>query len=164
MKLNTILLCASLLGVTPLANSAGPSGMLGMNELAIHEAARLGNRGAVEKLLRSNPALRDAPTTLDSTPLHLAATNADAGPLQALLAAGANVNARDNEGNTPLHVAVFSVRQRNVQLLLEANADPLLKTNAGRDASSMARKARADEIAGIIALRLLKGCAATKPC
>lgn len=164
MRFNTILLSACLLCGAPLANSNGPSGMLGMNELAIHEAARLGDRAAIERLLRGNPTLRDAPTTLGSTPLHLAATNADAGPLLALLAAGANVNAVDSEGNTPLHVAVFSVRPRNVQRLLDAGADPLLKTNAGRDASSMARKARADEIAGIIALHILKGCTARKQC
>jgi hypothetical protein len=48
-------------------------------------------------------------------------------------------------------------------LLLQAGSDPLLKTNDGRDVLSMARKVRADEIAGEISLWILKGCKPGKP-
>jgi ankyrin repeat protein len=144
--------------------SVHAQGVIGLNELPIHEAARLGNRQAVEQILRANPAQRDVPTTHGSTPLHLAAMNADPGPLQALLAAGANVNQRDKEGATPLHMSAYTSRTRNAEILLQAGADPMLKTDIGRDVLSMARKVRADELAGVVSLWVLKGCKASKPC
>ena len=105
-----------------------------------------------------------AKTALGSTPLHLAAANADPSSLKALLAAGADPNLRDKEGLTPLHVAAYSQNATHAQLLLEGGADPALKTNAGRDPTSMARKVMANEVAGVISLWLLKQCTAGKPC
>jgi hypothetical protein len=157
----TLLMLACGLGSTmvPAADVA-----LGASEQPIHDAARTGNRKDVEVILQSAPRMRDARTALGITPLHYAAMNADSGPLQVLLAAGAAVNARDGEGRTPLHMAAFSTRTVNARLLLEAGADPGLKTDAGRDALSMARKVRADELAGVISLWILKGCKAGQPC
>jgi uncharacterized protein len=137
---------------------------LGQNERAIHDAARTGTRAEVEALLKADASQRDARTTLGITPLHYAAMNADPGPTQALLAAGANPNARDGEGRTPLHLAAFATRTANAKLLLRAGADPHAKTEAGRDVLSMARKVRADEVAGEISLWILKGCSKEKPC
>jgi ankyrin repeat protein len=144
------------------ARAAEPT--IGTNELPIHDAARAGTREEVEALLKKNPAWRDARTPLGSTPLHYAALNVDIGPLKALLAAGANVNARDKEGLMPLHMAAFATRTPHALALLEAGADPRAKTDAGRDALSMARKVRADETAGVISLWILKGCKPHKPC
>ena len=144
--------------------SVRAQGVIGQNELPIHEAARLGNRQAIEQILRTNLTQRDTPTAHGSTPLHLAAMNVDPGPMQALLAAGANPNQRDKEGATPLHMAAYTSRTRNAEILLQAGADPLLKTDIGRDVLSMARKVRADELAGVVSLWLLKGCKAGKPC
>ena len=135
----------------------------GMNELPIHDAARIGGQKEVELLLRATPQNRDIRTPLGATPLHYAAMNVSSGPLKALLAAGANPNARDNDGRTPLHMAAFSTRKDNTILLLQAGSDPTLKTNDGRDVLSLARKVRADEIAGEISLWILKGCEAGKP-
>jgi ankyrin repeat protein len=131
---------------------------LGMNELPIHDAARSGTRAEVEKLLKADPALRDARTPMGSTPLHFAALNLDPGPLAALLAAGAKINARDKEGMTPLHMAAFSTRLEQTKLLLAAGADVYAKNELGRDPLSLARKVRADEVAGVISLWVLKGC------
>ena len=156
----TVLLAFALLSC--LAVAAEPT--LGMNEQPIHDAARMGNRQEVGAILKSSPQARDARTPQGSTPLHYAAMNEDSGPLQALLAAGAAVNARDGEGRTPLHMAAFSTRTANGKLLLQAGADPTLKTDAGRDVLSMARKVRADELAGEISLWILKGCKPGKPC
>ena len=148
----------------PYGFGAVAAAELGMNEQPIHDAARLGTRQEVEAILRATPQARDARTPLGITPLHYAALNADSGPLLALLAAGAAVNARDSEGRTPLHMAAFSTRTANGKLLLQAGADPTLKTDAGRDVLSMARKVRADELAGEISLWILKGCKPGKPC
>jgi ankyrin repeat protein len=136
----------------------------GGRDLPIHAIAREGGRAELEAQLRAQPVLRDARSALGATPLHLAATNGDTGPLQALIAAGANPNARDGEGRTPLHMAAFATRTANAKLLLRAGADPLLKTDAGRDVLSMARRVRADELAGEVSLWILKGCTPAKPC
>ena len=136
----------------------------GMNEMPIHDAARIGSQVEVEQLLHAAPKNRDVRTDLGATPLHYAAMNQDSGPLKALVAAGANPNARDSEGRTPLHMAVFATRTEHVKLLLQAGADPMLKTEAGRDVLSLARKVRADEAAGEISLWILKGCKPGRAC
>ena len=136
----------------------------GMNELPIHDAARAGNQKEVEALLKVSAQNRDARTPLGATPLHYAAMNPNVGPLKALVGAGANPNARDLEGRTPLHMAAFSTRTPHTKLLLQAGADPLLKTEAGRDVLSLARKVRADEVAGEISLWILKGCKPGRAC
>ena len=64
----------------------------------IHDAARVGSGADVVAQLKSQPASRDQRTQQGSTPLHLAATNPDTGALQALIAAGADCNARDLDG------------------------------------------------------------------
>lgn len=130
----------------------------------IHDAARTGSANDVKRLLNADPKQRDVRTALGSTPLHLAATNPDISAMKALIAAGADPNARDNEGATPLHMAAYSSRPANTQLLLEAGADPQAKTDNGRDPGSMARKVKADETAGVLSLWVLKGCKAGKPC
>lgn len=160
--LGTLLLTLSVVLFSPAGWADEPT--IAMHEQPIHDAARMGTRQDVEKLLKENPAARDLRTPLGSTPLHLAALNVDSGPLQALIAAGANVNAKDKEGMTPLQMAAFATRTEHARLLLEAGADVSAKNDAGRDALSLARKVRADETAGIISLWMLKGCKPGKPC
>jgi ankyrin repeat protein len=158
--LAALLLAAGLLPAAAPARAQAPA----QHELPIHDAARGGTQAEVERLLRAEPDLRDARAPLGATPLHYAAMNGDSGPLKALLAAGANPNARDGEGRTPLHMAAFATRTANAKLLLRGGADPHAKTDAGRDVLSMARKVRADELAGEISLWILKGCTPQKPC
>lgn len=158
-----------LLYATLLALGAGLSvaaeTSVGMNELPIFDAARMGTQADVERILKADPAMRDvASLTLGSKPLHMAALNPDSGPLKALLAAGAHVNARDKSGATPLHMAAFATRSEHTKLLLKAGADPFIKTKEGRDVPSLARRVRADEVAGIISLWVLKGCKAGQEC
>jgi uncharacterized protein len=156
--------CTLALALPLAAAAQAASSPLSPGELALHDAARSGTQQQVQDLLSAHPQQRDARTPLGATPLHLAAINADAGPLKALLAAGANPNARDGEGRTPLHMAAFATRTANARLLLRAGADPLLKTDAGRDVLSLARRVRADELAGEVSLWILKGCTPQKPC
>lgn len=153
-----------LLAAATLPASSEEQQPLGANDQPIHDAARIGKAKDVEKILKANPAARDAKTAQGSQPVHLAAANPDSGPLKALLAAGADANARDLEGATPMHFAVYIQSAKNTQILLDAGADPKAKTNAGRDVLSMARKAMANEAAGVISLWILKGCQPKKPC
>jgi ankyrin repeat protein len=155
---------ASFAAVLLLASGAVGAEPIGAGDQAIHDAARIGSGKDVSTLLKAQPAARDARTAQGSTPLHLAATNPDLTALKALLAAGADPNARDAEGATPLHMAAYTQNAKHAQLLLEAGADPMAKTNAGRDPTSMARKAMANEAAGVISLWILKGCQPGRPC
>ncbi len=138
--------------------------VIGANDQPIHDAARIGNGNEIDALLKAQPSARDVRTAQGSTPLHLAATNADISALKALLAAGADPNARDGDGATPLHMAAYTQNAKHAQLLLEAGSDPYAKTNIGRDPTSMARKVMANEAAGVISLWILKGCQPQKPC
>jgi ankyrin repeat protein len=164
-RLALLAVCAAACAVPAAAQTAASApATVGMNELPIHDAARMGTQQDMAALLRAVPAQRDARTALGATPAHYAALNLDSGPLKALLAAGANPNARDSEGRTPLHMAAFATRTENARLLLRAGADPLLKTEAGRDVLSLARRVRADELAGEVSLWILKGCKPERPC
>lgn len=133
-------------------------------EHLILNAARTGTASEVKAAIALDPGSRDIRTNVGSTPLHLAAANADPGPLKALIDAGADPNVRDHDGMTPLHVAAYSQNARHAQLLLEAGADPHALTASGRDPTSVARKAMANEVAGVISLWLLKKCSPEKPC
>jgi ankyrin repeat protein len=166
LNLKTVLVALFIVCTLPMAwaqTQSATDALSGMNEAPVHDAARMGTRQDVEGLLKASAHNRDIRTPLGATPLHYAAMNGDSGALKVLLAAGANPNARDADGRTPLHMAAFSTRKDNAMLLLRAGADPLLKTNDGRDVLSMARKVRADEIAGEISLWILKGCKPGKP-
>lgn len=165
VKVAAIMMAALLLPMgLQAAQENTPPAVIGANDQPIHDAARLGSGKDVEKILKANPAARDARTQHGSTPLHLAATNSDLSAMKVLIAAGADVNARDSEGLTPLHMTAYTQSTKQAELLLEAGADPYAKTNAGRDPTSMARKTRSDEVAGVISLWILKGCKAGKPC
>lgn len=66
------------------------------------------------------------------TPLHAAAAyNPTPGIVTALVAAGADLDARDDEGGTPLHAA-WANRRPIVDELLQSGADPLARDERGR--------------------------------
>ena len=133
-------------------------------EHPILNGARTGTAQEIIVALKSDPSSRDIRTKVGSTPLHLAAANAEPGALKALIDAGADPNVRDHDGMTPLHVAAYSQNARHALLLLEAGANPYALTASGRDPTSVARKAMAYEVAGVISLWLLKNCSPGKPC
>jgi len=137
---------------------------LGANDRLIHDAARMGTANDVQKILKTAPGERDAKNLQGSQPIHFAAYNSDSGPIKALIAAGANPNAKDIDGMTPLHMAAFARNSENTQLLLAAGADPKAKDNAGRDVLAIAHEVMANDVAGVVSLRILKGCQPRKPC
>jgi uncharacterized protein len=69
------------------------------------------------------------------TPLHFAASIGTPAMIQALLAAGADVMARNEDGTTPLHLATickFACRSGTIQALLAAGADAKAKDEKGK--------------------------------
>lgn len=115
----------------------------------LHAAAGADNPVVVKALLAASADV-DARDADGDSPLHDAAALSGwyedplvsrAGPhpvygdtavVEALLAAGADVGARDDAGYTPLHAAAVSSRNpRVLELLLEAGADPDARTDAG---------------------------------
>lgn len=64
----------------------------------IHDAARKGDVNKVKALLQSDPKLVNDRDKLGDTPLHVAALHGQIGVAQALIDAGANVNAKNNYG------------------------------------------------------------------
>ncbi len=79
------LLMAAALACTSLAY-AGP----------IHDAARKGDVKKVQALLQSDPKLVNDKDNLGDTPLHVAALHGQLNVVQALIDAGADVNAKNN--------------------------------------------------------------------
>jgi ankyrin repeat protein len=70
-----------------------------------------------------NLDFRDA---LGRTPLHYAAMSGNQQALRGLLTAGANINARNVDGDTPLVSAIKFSRLEAVRYLLRKGADPLI--------------------------------------
>lgn len=91
------------------------------------------NNGAKPDTLRSSAG---------RTALHVAAAYYACEKLcGALLAAGADINARTNDGATPLMLAAYSAKLRLVRFLLDKGADPGLRDNKGRTAFDYAQSA-----------------------
>jgi ankyrin repeat protein len=72
---------------------------------ALHIAAELGHAGFAKEVLSVKGELLVSKNADGDTPLHVAAFNGKLAVVKVLLAAGASVNARDNEGWTPLSQA-----------------------------------------------------------
>jgi ankyrin repeat protein len=98
-------------------DAAGVRSMLGSKSANVNEALRIGGRYNSD---------------WGSTPLHLAARSGGIDATQALVSAGANVNARNDLGVTPLHSAVDAGDVRTIELLLSRGADPNVADVRGR--------------------------------
>jgi ankyrin repeat protein len=83
-------------------------------------------------------AVADNPSLL--RPLHSAAAGRDLACVEALLAAGAEVDARQNRGFVALHAAALHGDLPIVEALLRAGADASLRAEDGKDAAAFARE------------------------
>ncbi|XP_070190180.1 protein phosphatase 1 regulatory subunit 12A-like isoform X13 [Littorina saxatilis] len=73
-----------------------------------------------------------------ATALHVAAAKGYINVMNVLLQAGADINARDNDGWTPLHAAVHWGQEESCQLLVEHMCDMDIKNNASHTVFDLA--------------------------
>jgi len=82
--------------------------------------------------------------------LHLAAWRGDAAKVKALIAAGADLDARDAHGRTPLQVATYARQREVITLLAKAGAKLDLLENDRYDAVTMAAVADDPETVSLL--------------
>jgi ankyrin repeat protein len=125
------------LGFTPLMNAAG-NGDLDSVKLLLAKGAHASDVSAKDPV----NVLRGPIDLGYYTPLMLGSLYGPPAIVDALLRAGAKVEARDIRGRTALHYAVSTEAQNPeiVQLLLKAHSDPAVKDNIGETAVDWAAK------------------------
>lgn len=91
-----------------------------------------------------------APEAARYTGLHAAAHRGDLAALDRLIAAGADVDAREGHGRTPLHVATFARQREVMRRLARAGADLGLLENDRYDALTIAAVADDEETLAVL--------------
>jgi len=103
----------------------------GSGQTPLHLAASCGDQAMIALLLRMGAAL-DEPDCVKQTPLHYSVTNTQAGVMEALVTAGAEINTRRmKDGWTPLFLAAIFGHDTKVQHLVHSGADVLLCDERG---------------------------------
>jgi ankyrin repeat protein len=100
-------------------------------EAALHLGAKAGRNDIIKILLAHGGDVNIATKGLEdyrrgTTPLHLAAVDHPA-TVSLLVKSGADLNARDGQGNTPLHRAVEKFASSAVLQLLDLGANPTVR-------------------------------------
>lgn len=97
----------------------------------IQTAVISGNLEVVKQHIEAGTDLNEKEPFGGSTPLITAATLDKREVTQALIDAGADLSAKNNDGSTALHSAAFFGRVEIVQMLIDAEADKTLRNNFG---------------------------------
>ncbi len=128
-----ILLGDSETDMSLLAGGADASAQDDYGWNALHFAVSMGEREIVMAILEADGD-PDARTENGLTALHLAASRSF---VEALVAAGAGIDIRNDRGRTPLHQAAGFREAPVVEALLDAGADPSLEDNEGNRAADL---------------------------
>jgi uncharacterized protein len=115
----------------------------------MHVACMFGQRNLVTYLLGRHALVNlNADNKSKATPLHLATAYREevtaAAIAEKLIEHGAELNAKDADGQTPLHHAVARSSQLLVATLIEAGADPYMKDAQGRSPVDLAKELSTD--------------------
>ncbi|WP_406697112.1 ankyrin repeat domain-containing protein [Singulisphaera sp. Ch08] len=131
-------------GANPLANE-------GRSQSALHLACAA-NQGLelVELLLESGANVNALEPQTLATPLHVAAERDQAAIVAQLLAAGADLQARDQNGWTPFLVAALRADLRTIQLLIDAGSDVKAVDDDGRNAFTLAKSWGQPQVAAFL--------------
>jgi ankyrin repeat protein len=114
-------------------------------------ACFFGQREAAELLLARGGELNTpARHPFHVTALHAALASPQPGFAAVLVAAGADVNARQQGGFTPLHEAAHSGYLDIARLLLEHGADPRATSEAGKTPADIARERGHAEVSALL--------------
>jgi hypothetical protein len=116
-------------------------------------AAKRGDLFAVEHYLRKFPESIEARDGSGYTALHWAGIRGKWEAFEALLAAGAPVNATGGDGGTPLHWACHHDRPDMVRLLLDRGADLSVQNRWGRTPLHVAARRGCDLVAALLIAR-----------
>nr|XP_042127092.1 inversin isoform X1 [Peromyscus maniculatus bairdii] len=93
----------------------------------VHAAAVNGDKGALQRLIAGNPALKDKEDQFGRTPLMYCVLADRLDCADALLKAGADINKTDHSRRTALHLAAQKGNYRFMKLLLTRRADWMQK-------------------------------------
>lgn len=102
------------------------------NWTALHFAANEGRKEVVEYLLTFPDIEKDALSSIQRTPLHMASIRGHLEITRALVAAGANVNLKDSDENSALHYSSeFGHAMLIIYYIKETDIDPCLRNKYG---------------------------------
>lgn len=111
-----LLFIISLLGISVVQAGAQDAGSVAK----FHKAVRVGDAQIVKSMLTTNPSLATSVDEHKFQPIHLLDMECNAEILDLLLANGADINARNDEGVTLLHIVTDPGA---IDLLIRRGAD-----------------------------------------
>lgn len=120
---------------------------------SLHDVIGRGDLDRARAMLEENPALVSDTNELGKQPLQYAVMYRQLDAMEALVAAGADVNAADNTGMTALHAAVVYSWNEGVEWLLDHGANPEQTDQFGDLASHTAAIFGRGSVLGILADR-----------
>jgi uncharacterized protein len=122
-------LIAALMLTLPAAAQVPPSAAEIARYSGMHAAAQHGDTAAIERLVRASPGLRDARDEHGRTPLHVATFARRHRAIEALLAAGADPGALEEDRYDAVTIAAVADDEDTLRLLLNAGASARLVTS-----------------------------------
>ena len=134
-------LVAALVGVIATTGAIPPAACAG----EIHDLVRQGDAAQIEAFIGAHPELVNAPDDRSCTPLHFAVNRGDTELVGFLLANGADLAARDADGDSPLHWAALYAKTEIADLLISRGADINAVNGNGQGVLQYALRGRASQ-------------------